>query len=187
MNEIASLKIRMNSRSRTAWNTLLQKGFYLEGTQGVSVREFMTVTVGYDDCMIEEVVRTVFLNNSPVDNIDEALIKDGDRMALGSAMPGLVGICMGRDNPYKSFRSGIASHGDGDADVTKEPAKVFIKVFSNLAVDTGADLLGRGIEVEAVKVADLFAYQAENIVDDGGFNKLQGGPEERIRIVVDFE
>lgn len=187
MNDIKTLTILMTSESRTAWNTLLQKGFYVYGKSGVSVRQFLMETMHYDDCFIDEVVRTVFLNNSPVDNIDTAQVKDGDKMALGSAMPGLVGICMGRDNPYKSFRSGISIDGEEGGGEAEAEIRVSMKVFSNLAVDTGADILSRGIEVEAGKVADLFSYKGDCIVDDGGFAALSADRDDLVRVIVNFQ
>ncbi|HKI82544.1 MAG TPA: hypothetical protein VKA04_12920, partial [Pseudodesulfovibrio sp.] len=116
--------------------------------------------------------------NSPVDNLDETYIKDGDRMALGSAMPGLVGIVMGRDNFYKSFRSGIAvkDHTKSDAG----PARVSMKVFSTLAVESGRGLLGRGILVDAALLAGFLREKKALFVEgdgldaDGFFAKLDG-------------
>ncbi len=84
MNNNAGLNLKMKSESRTAWNTLLQKGFYLIGQSGMTVRQFMIEIVGYTDSQIEEEVRTVFLNFSPVDDIDTAYVKNDDRLAMGS-------------------------------------------------------------------------------------------------------
>lgn len=186
MNDITTLNIRMKRAGRTAWNTFLQSGFFLNGKSGLSVREFMIDSLGYDDCLIEEVVRTIFLNSSPVDDIDAVHVKDGDRMALGSAMPGLVGICMGRDNPYKSFRGGITNYGD-ETGASAQDITVFMKIFSSLAVETGEDVLARGIEVEVHRIADLFSYQSENVIDDGGFADVSDDDKRRVRITVAFE
>ena len=108
MIDDARLNIHMKTESISGWNFLLQKGFTLQGHAGMSVRAFLQESLGYENCLIDESVRTIFLNSSPVDDIDGAHLKEGDRVALGSAMPGLVGICMGRDNPYKDFRSDIS-------------------------------------------------------------------------------
>lgn len=172
-----ALSLVMEARSRTAWNTFLQKGFYLDGCTGMSVREFLKESVGYDDCLIEETVRTVFLNSSPVDDIDAAHVKDGDVLALGSAMPGLVGICMGRDNPYKSFRSGISCAGDR-LSRNAEPIRLFVKIFSTLAVETGADVLARGILVKPEALAAFLDIHQASVVagDIGAFDKVKQRP-----------
>jgi hypothetical protein len=141
------MEITMVAEAAWSWNYVLQKGFFLDGVSGTSVRRFLHEALGFDDDFIESTVRTIFLNNSPVDDLDDTFIKDGDRMALGSAMPGLVGIVMGRDNFYKSFRSGIAvkDHSRSEA----APARLSMKVFSTLAVESGRGLLARGILVDA--------------------------------------
>jgi len=186
MNNAKYLKIRMKSQSKIAWNSLLQKGFFLEGMGGMTIRQFLIESLGYDNCLIDDSVRTIFLNSSPVDDIDGATIKDNDRIALGSAMPGLVGICMGRDNPYKEFRSDIACKGNGNEIDTAQVVRLFVKIFSTLAVDTGEDVLKRGIQVDAHILADLFEQQSEHLVDDGGVSSLSTKSGETVRIAVEF-
>ena len=131
------------------------------------MRGFLHRVVGYDDACIDGQVRTIFLNSSPMDGIDETHVRDGDRLSLGSAMPGLVGICMGRDNPYKSFRSDIACEKDEETE-GGETVRVFVKVFSVLAVDTGADILAAGIEVDRSVLADLLEKETANYVSCEG-------------------
>ncbi len=154
------LDIHMRTESISGWNFLLQKGFTLQGHAGVSVRAFLQEALGYDNCLIDESVRTIFLNSSPVDDIDQAHLKEGDRLALGSAMPGLVGICMGRDNPYKSFRSDISVK-EENIDESALLIKVFVKIFSLLAVDTGVDVLKRGIFINAELLAGFLEDRME--------------------------
>lgn len=174
--------VTMDRQSRTAWNTFLQKGFYLEGCAGMTVREFLRESVGYDDCLIDETVRTVFLNSSPVDDIDGAHVKDGDVMALGSAMPGLVGICMGRDNPYKSFRSGIACAGD-ESSRSSEPIRVRVKVFSTLAVETGEALLKRGVMAPRDSLLSTLNAQVDHVRSDAPQGELIESLEQAADVV----
>lgn len=185
MNNVVCLKIRMNSKARTAWNFILQKGFYLTGQAGMSVRQFLVETLGFDNCLIDKEVRTIFLNSSPVDDIDGAYVKDGDRLALGSAMPGLVGICMGRDNPYKEFRSDIACQNGEGGEQSGEPVRVFMKIFSTLAVDTGADVLKRGIEINAGQLAEFLERQKAHVVDAGEADAVTN-PDADVLVVVEF-
>lgn len=184
MNNASHMTIRMKIDSRTAWNTLLQRGFYLSGPAGKSVREFLVKAFNYEDCFIDETVRTVFLNSSPVDDINTAHVKEGDRLALGSAMPGLVGICMGRDNPYKEFRSGIACHADEADDSSGGTIRVFAKIFSSLAVETGEDILRRGIEVNASHLANLLEEQSDHLLE--GPSPADLSTEKTLFVTVEF-
>lgn len=186
MNDTACMRLQMKSRARSAWNFLLQKGFYLRGPAGMTVRQFLVEVVGYDNRLIDESVRTIFLNSSPVDDIDSVHVKADDRLALGSAMPGLVGIVMGRDNPYKEFRSGIACQGDEGDVYTGESIRVFVKVFSTLAVDTGADILARGIEISAGQLSDFLEKHKAHLVEGDGLAELTDNPEKDVRVIVEF-
>jgi hypothetical protein len=132
------------------------------------VRRFLHEALGFDDDFIESTVRTIFLNNSPVDDLDDTFIKDGDRMALGSAMPGLVGIVMGRDNFYKSFRSGIEVKDHSRADAA--PARIAVKIFSTLAVESGRRVLARGILVDAALLARFLREKKAQLVGGDGLD-----------------
>jgi hypothetical protein len=162
------MDISMVAEAAWGWNYILQKGFALHGVSGTSVRQFLHEALGFDDEFIDSTVRTIFLNNSPVDDLDHTYIKDGDRMALGSAMPGLVGIVMGRDNFYKSFRSGIEVKDHSRADAA--PARLDMKVFSTLAVESGRGLLARGILVDAAVLAAFLREKKAQIIEAGGLN-----------------
>jgi hypothetical protein len=163
----------------------------MDGVSGMSVREFLHDVLRFDDAYIEDTVRTIFLNNSPVDNIDTTLLKDGDRMALGSAMPGLVGIVMGRDNPFKSFRSDISAQG-GRQEKERKPITVSVKLFSTLAAESGVAILGRGVSLDARLLADFLADKVDCIIDaDGmGGEAFVNGLRERegrVSISVEFK
>jgi hypothetical protein len=162
------MEISMSAEAVSAWNYLLQKGFALETISGSSVRNFLRSALGFDDEFIDGTVRTIFLNNSPVDDLDDTFVKDGDRLALGGAMPGLVGIVMGRDNFYKSFRSGISVKDHVPAQAA--PARLSVKVFSTLAVESGRNILGRGILVDAAVLAEFLDGKRGQIVEAGGMS-----------------
>lgn len=186
-----TLNIRMTRETRRGWNFLLQKGFFMRARSGVSVREFLRASLGYADALIESEVRTIFLNSSPVDDIDTARIKDGDRLALGSAMPGLVGICMGRDNPYKGFRGDISVIEDV-VDKSAAEIRVSVKIFSTLAVETGEAVLRRGIEIDAHLLADFLTEKVGELLDADGLSTevLLSGLQKNdgtVRITVLFE
>lgn len=184
-NNIESIEIPMDQAAVSDWNYLLQKGFALKGMSGMSVREFLHQQLEFDDEFIESEVRTVFLNFSPVDNLDETHIKDGDKMALGSAMPGLVGIVMGRDNFYKSFRSGIAAKAD-EAGAEQVPVTLSVKVFSTLAVASGRKILERGILIDAAVLATFLKGKQQFLGDDANVIERVEGETGLVPIRVRF-
>lgn len=159
----------MKEGGRRSWYYPLQKGVFLPTASGMSVREFLHDVLHFDDAYIESTVRTIFLNNSPVDDIDRTRIADGDRLALGSAMPGLVGIVMGRDNPFKSFRSDISAR-DGATGSSGESIFVGVKLFSSLAAESGAAVLERGVTMDALMLADFLADRTDQVIDADGMD-----------------
>ena len=169
MNNIAYMDIFVKADAGRGWFHPLQKGLFLEGVSGMSVRNFLNDALEFDNDFIEGSVRTIFLNNSPVDSIDETYLKDGDRLALGSAMPGLVGIVMGRDNPFKSFRSDISAQ-DGGQETERKPIRVSVKLFSSLAVETRDAILGRGVVMDALMLADFLEDKTDSVVDADGMD-----------------
>lgn len=167
MNEIECLTFIMRPDSKKAWYFLLQKGIFVRGRVGASVREFLAESLRYEDAFIESTVRVIFLNSSPVDDIDRVHIKEGDKLALGSSMPGLVGICMGRDNPYSSFRGDI-SENETEVDESGETVELPVKIFSTLAVDTGEFILKRGFTVDRHSLADFLEERMDMLIDVQG-------------------
>jgi len=186
MNNVECLNVRMESEALPAWNFILQKGFYLRALSGMTVRQFLVEVLGYESRFIDETVRTIFLNSSPVDDIDTVHVKDGDRVALGGAMPGIVGIVMGRDNPYKEFRSDIACSGN-DADLSPENSiRIFTKIFSTIVTKTGVDVLARGIEISCGELASLLEKNKAHLINGDGLEELVANPDQDVRVVVEF-
>lgn len=186
MNNVECLNVRMRSEALPAWNFILQKGFFLRALSGMTVRQFLVEVLGYESRFIDETVRTIFLNSSPVDDIDSVHVKDGDRVAIGGAMPGLVGIVMGRDNPYKEFRSDIACSGN-DADfVPEDVIRVFTKIFSTIVTKTGVDVLARGIEISGSELMSLMEQNKAHLIEKDGLEKIAANPDRDVRVIVEF-
>lgn len=184
MNNAARLTVQMKSEAIGSWNLLMQKGFYKTGPAGRTVREFITSALGYESDYIDDSVRTIFLNYSPVDDIDDTLVRDGDKLSLGSAMPGLVGIVMGRDNPFKSFREDITCHESSADGEDVDDVHVFMKIFSTLAVDTGADVLASGIETTAGEVRHIIEQQKAHLHSIDGLDGLDN--DASVEVSVEF-
>ncbi len=133
--------------------TLLQKGVIIHATGGMSIREFMVEVIGLQPDYAETRVRAIFVNGSPVDDIDGVKITDGDEISLSGALPGISGIAMCRDTPIGAFRSDISAK-SSDA-VRSGDAAIYLKLFNLIAQEAGNTLLNKGVIVLA---ADVRAY-----------------------------
>lgn len=182
MNHIEQLNIRMDNTARNGWNFLLQKGVFKTGPGGLSVREFIMTAFGYESDFIDKSVRTIFLNYSPVDDIDTAVVTDGDKLSLGGAMPGLVGVVMGRDNPFKSLREGISNNAQNAENESDDQIRVFMKVFSTLAEETCTDILSRGIETSADEVRTVLNKYKDHLISVKGIDGLPDDADVMVRV-----
>ncbi len=163
---------------------ILQSGFSLRCRGGLRVRDFMREVLGFEDAYIEGAVSTVFLDDSPVDDIDAALLREGSRLALSAAMPGLVGAVMRRHSPYAAFRESI-THREGEAEGQGEeegagrgaegspsgPGEigVRVKLFNSVMRDQGPAVLARGIILGAEEALEALA--------SAGFESAEAGLE----------
>jgi len=64
-------------------------------------------------------IKVLFLDYSPVDDLDAAIIKDGAILALSAAMPGLVGAAMRKDG-LSWMRTSITYHEQGGGMITEK-------------------------------------------------------------------
>lgn len=178
--------IVMKSSGLRIWGTFLQYGIELECKAGMSIRQLMTHVAGLEADYVEEKIKTVFRNSSPVDDIDAPLLNDGDLIAVTGAMPGLVGICMGRESLFGSFREGISSC-EICEDSEIEDITITLKVFAETAREIAGCLMGQGIIADAEKLADFLAEHSEHLDDAMGAIVSLRNDDGKVRVKVRFD
>jgi hypothetical protein len=140
------LTITVREDMMSLFYPLLQMGFQLNIRVGCSIHSLLCDQLGVAPDYLRERVKTIFLNQKPVDNVQNALIKDGATLALSAAMPGLVGATFRCGGVLAAFRSTIthqnesAATGPGDGTIT-------LKLFNMLISEMGPLLLEQGITV----------------------------------------
>jgi hypothetical protein len=140
---------------------LLQHGFLIEAHVGCSVNKFLCEQIGVTQEYIQERIQSVFLDGKPVDDLDLALIRDGSRLALSAAMPGLVGASMRRGGLYSSLRSAVTYHEGGERSPATE-GLVQMKLFNLLMKELGPSLLRGNILLKSSDLVDFFEGQSED-------------------------
>lgn len=134
--------------------TLLQKGCHIRVETGCSLRALLCQQFGIDPEYVRKDIKVFFINNSPVDNIDEAIIRDGAIIALSASMPGLVGAAM-RGDGLSWMRSSITYHDEG-GDLGEYEGVIQLKLFNQVMADLGESFLLRGVYVKAPFLLDYF-------------------------------
>jgi hypothetical protein len=136
----------------------LQNGFAVTGVEvGCSVRAFITARLGMSPAFIRNCISTIFLDGKPVDDLDTAVIRDGSRLALSSALPGLVGATMRSGGVLASLRSSITYKETGIC--TGGKGTIHVKLFNMVMEEAGPDLLRAGILVSG---PDLETFLQKN-------------------------
>ncbi len=155
---------------------ILQYGFAIRAHVGCSVNDFLRSEIGLDSNTIEK-IQTIFLEGSPVDDLDSAMVRDGATLALSAAMPGLVGATMRRGGVYASFRGSITYHETGEA-CSKGEGLVRLKLFNVLLGELGCGFLEKGVLVKSSDLEDFLKTQPPGFRQGCREVSLDGAPVE---------
>ena len=140
------LKLELEAEHISALFWFLQSGFVVTGVEvGCSVRTFIAAQLGMSQEFINDCISTTFLDGKPVDDLDAAVVRDGSRLALSSALPGLVGATMRSGGVLASLRSSITYKETGIC--TGGNGTIHVKLFNMVMEEAGPDLLRTGILV----------------------------------------
>jgi len=156
------LLLELDKEHASALFCFLQSGFFVAGVRvGCSVSALLTEQLGISQDYIHDHISTIFLDGKPVDDLDSAIIRHGSRLALSSAMPGLVGATMRQGSIFASFRntityreSGIRTGGEG---------MIHLKLFNLVMEDLGLSLLSKGILVDSAELTH-FVHEHDDLL-----------------------
>ncbi len=156
---------------------LLSRGCFVRCTTGMSLRGLLLDQFRISPVYLEREIKIVFLDSSPVDDLDAAIVRDGARIALSAAMPGLAGAAMRRDG-LGWVRASITHH-ETSADRPVAEGVMLLKLFNQVMEELGPGFLSRGVYVQGPMLADFLQgldarfWQRCPI----GFNGVALGPE----------
>jgi hypothetical protein len=160
MDDILRIKITVEADASIYFYSLLQKGFFVISETGISLHDFLLKECDIEESYITQRIKTVFIDNHPVDDFKKATLRDGNALSLSGPMPGLVGATMRAGGFYSSFRSSITYSDKGDADESGRGV-LFLKIFNIIMTDLGKKFLGSGIILKIDELKDFFAGMKE--------------------------
>ena len=164
---------------------ILQQGFMVRVHGGFSVKKILCKDLNIEPNLIEKRVKTIFLNQKPVDDIDRTIIKKNATLALSSALPGLAGATMRMNGVLSSFRKNI-SHDIENIENTPlnnegneghddhEECFITLKLFNLMIKDLGPYFLSRGIWLKSNILRNLFKNRLADLRKGCQFAKLDG-------------
>ena len=152
------IQLKVTDRYVPVFLELVRSGFSADITIGCSLDRILSTQVGIDPDYLQDRVQTVFLNNSPVDDLSSATVADGAVISLSAAMPGLNGAVMRRGGPLSQLRHSI-SHASSAVCDTSAPGRIKLKFFNLIAKEIGPHFLSRGIVVSGTELGELLENQ----------------------------
>jgi len=168
MPQTSTLVLRAAQKDLEALTPLAREGLGVEISAGRTVRQTLTGDLGFCPECVEERIQTVFLDGSPVDDIDQDAAAPGCTMALAAAMPGIAGMAMRRGSPVGVFREGVTHHADPKAlaaDTQAPRFRITLKLFNLVAVECLAWVLSCGAFVPAARLGEVLAADPHALVD----------------------
>jgi hypothetical protein len=146
--------IELDSAQLPCFYPLLQKGVRVPAETGRPLKNLLCDQFAIPDAYVTERITTIFLDNHPVDDLEHAIIRNGSKVALSAAMPGLVGATMRRGGFYASLRNGISQLAQSDT-MINDNGVVTIKLFNLLLAELGPTILARGLLLERNDLDEL--------------------------------
>ncbi len=172
-DEAARLSLALAAEQIPRLCTLLQKGCYARVRLGCSLRELLCGQFHISPDYVNKDIKVLFINYSPVDNIDTAIIRDGATLALSAAMPGLVGAALRKDG-LAWMRTSITYQEHKD-DHDESEGVIQVKLFNQVMADLGESFLRRGIYVKSPVLADFLGRFPDEFRKN--FNKISRNGE----------
>jgi hypothetical protein len=123
---------------------------------GCSVRELLCDQFDIAGEYVTGRITTIFQDGKAIDDLDVAIVRDGARLTLSAAMPGLVGATMRRGGFYAAMRGSI-THRETGENALREGGVIRMKLFNLLLAELGPAFLQRGIGLTAAELADFLA------------------------------
>jgi hypothetical protein len=160
--EIAAvLALHLQQRNLPRFFPLIQQGFLVKVPAGGSIRTVLCRFLGLAPEYLEGRIQTIFLNGKPVDEVDAAMVGQGDTLALSAAMPGLVGATMRRGGYFAGLRANI-SHREPEQAAQGAECLVRLKLFNLLTEELGPFFLEKGIGITATVLEAFLHHQPED-------------------------
>lgn len=133
---------------------LLQHGITIPAIVGCPLKNLLCEQLSIPADYVTDRITTIFLDNRPVDNLEQTIIHNGSRVTLSAAMPGLVGATMRRGGFYAAMRGGI-SHCITDNFADHNSGTIRLKLFNLLLAEVGPLILQRGLILSPEERAEL--------------------------------
>ena len=142
-----SIRLIVTPEALPLFTTVLQSGIEVKTCQGETLAKFLSKFPGFTADYLTNIVQTIFLNGTAVDDLSLPLQGRHPVLALSAAMPGLAGAIFRKN----SFHSALRTEKKPLQSRVEEPDVLFVtlKLFNSIARDRGPELLQAGFILTA--------------------------------------
>lgn len=132
------------------YTTLLQSGIDIKTSRDQTMVDFLNNLPGFTLDFISTKIETIFLNGTPVDDLDAVFTGESPVLAISASMPGLAGAIFRRNSFHTALRSDIKKQVTPQC--RKEDITVTLKLFNTIALARGEELLRKGVTLTSKNV-----------------------------------
>lgn len=150
---LSRLTLKVQAGSLPLFTTLLQSGIEVKTENGTSLGRFLGNFPGFTAEYLADVVQTVFLNGTAIDDLTIPLAGERPVLALSAAMPGLAGAIFRKNSFHAALRTETGSRTTSLQQ--NNTITVILKLFNSIAKERGEELLRRGVSLQANILADF--------------------------------
>lgn len=147
---LSRLYLQVRKEDLPLYMSMLQSGIEIPTKTGTTIKKFLCNLRGITEEYLFQHVETIFLNNTPIDDLDQTIQHNPSVLALSSAMPGLAGAILRRNSIHSGLRTKITAHSQPEK--TQQSLTVTLKLFNKIARDCGCDLFYEGITISTQKL-----------------------------------
>ena len=167
------LSIYVKERTVPVFFQLLEHGFYLNVQTGCSVKELLCKQFGIPEDYVAQRIKSIFVDAKVVDDLNLATVKDGSRLALSGAMPGLVGAVLRSGGFYAPMRSQISYDQAGPA-ALRGAGRITLKLLNLVLKELGPQFLEQGIWYDGKGLQEFIRRHLNALESDGAAAELNG-------------
>ena len=149
-----TLILRLAADQLNSFFPMFQRGVTMPAMVGCTLKSLLCDQFAIPADYVTDRITTIFIDNHPLDDLERTIIRDGSRVTLSAAMPGLVGATMRRGGYYAALRQGI-SHITESGTSAGKSGTVRLKLFNLLLAELGPLVLAHGLILEQEELKDL--------------------------------
>jgi hypothetical protein len=134
---------------------LLGQGIGIRIDNGQRLDALLLDALDIPPSYLKERIQTLLVNGQVIDQEDQVRLYEGDTVALGAVMPGLVGTTLRKGVHLAPMRKNISFKERSQATEAGSTGMIKVKLFNLVAREMGPQILAKGVWVATETLPSL--------------------------------